>query len=342
MREVLSDIILRTIRSLGKWIIVIFGGVAGYVVLILQVIRPSSLQLALVEIIIPPVGIFLILFVYEILRKASELSKSLSESRVKLDELSTHLDEATYSLGIMEHKLRSVGGGILQKWVDVRTRLDIDGTWHRDAHIEIEVTEGTLYNLYHYNSIALSKGVFFQEYAISFKELYCEPNSKIRCDILKRPNEVSPNQVDINLTFSPPLSKGGKATYEYHQTYKGTSAMTREEADKAKLARNVFRNEGVEIDGYRILCETERIRRQIAFPRGYDISSLRIAVLYRGNRIELEEDRARQFFKAQLLDDCWLLEWDLTEPKLWHTYYFIWLPPPESEYRELLLKSNRN
>lgn len=338
----LSGIILRTIRSLGKWLIVIFGGLVGYVVLILQVIKPPSLQLALVEIIIPPVGIFLILFLYEILRKVSELSKSLSESSVKIDELSAHLTVATLSLGIMEQKLRSVGGGILQKWVDVSTRLAIDGTWNRDAHIEIEVTEGTLYNLYHYNSIGVSKGLFFQEYTISFKQLYCEPNSKIRYDILKRPNEASPNHIDINLTFSPPLSKGGKATYEYYQSYKGTSAMTREEADKLKLARNVFRNEGVEIDGYCILCETERIRRQIVFPHGYDISSPRIAVLYRGNRIEQEEDRAQQFLKAQLLDDCWILEWVLTEPKLWHTYYFIWLPPPESEYRGLILKSDRS
>lgn len=340
MRSELRRITSKVIRSLRKWIALVFGGLAGYVVFILQIVRPSSLQLMLVEIIIPPVVAAFALFLYHALRRVYELSEDVRNNLVKIDELSTNLAEAADSMSLMEHKIHSIGGNILQKNVELRSKLDIDGSWHRDAHIEIEVTGDALSNLYHYNSIALSKGTFFRDYTISFKQLYSEANSKIRCDIQKRPTEALPNHIDINLTFSPPLSEGKRAVYEYYQSYKGTTAMTREEADKAKSARNIFRNEAVEIDGYRILCETEKIYRQIVFPYGYDISQPRIAVLYRGNRIDTEEERARRFFKASLVDNRWIFEWDLTESKLWHTYYFVWLPPPESEYRELVLRPN--
>ncbi len=338
MRKEFSGIVLKAIRSFGKWIILIFGGFAGYIVIILQVVKPSNVWLASAEILIPPIGAFLFLFIYHILRRVSELSGSLDDRQSKIEELSANLDAAMHSIGIMEHKVRSVGGGIVQNIVDIRTELDIDGTWRRNSHIEIEVTQGILNNLYHYNSTAIGKGLFFQGYTFSFKEVYCEPGSRITCDIVKRPDEASPNQIDINLTFSPPLVEGKKAVYEYFQSYKGITSMTREEADKAKLARNIFSNECVEIDGYRILCETKRIFRQIIFPTRYDISSPGIAVFYRGNRISDEEDKARQYFSAKFLNNCWILEWEFTDPKLWHTYFFLWLPPREEEYKALIAK----
>lgn len=213
----------------------------------------------------------------------------------------------------------------------------LDGLVVTYNQVEIEAIADVPIPSVRHRRSAVEEAVSFKEADLQFEARYRNGMGDMKARILN----ITDNLITWLVEFTPPLTKGQRATYAYRQSSKDTFPVTLEQIYE-ELAANK-RDTDFAYWRFLVVAPTDELHMKIEFPPeyhirlpfggGYNVYLGTAEDSWEKNRLKTE-----RCFSATLdpLSKCWTIELLIKHAQMGLTYTLEWIPPTRSEVQALL------